>query len=229
MSALPSLSTATLLELETAFDTPARNLTKSRGKNIHRYVSAKMGKRVTVESFLECAACYHFDFEPSIVRFCSQPIRFSYNLNGKTHTYVPDFLVQFDTGEYKLYEVKSDKESSNEEFHCEWEAKVQGAFDIGLELELVVEEDILDEVIFNNLKLLHRYASRDNLNDFHQILLTTLKRNGTQTAKSLGHHLGLNGRKILPFLCDLLSRNLLQTSLETPLSLESEFELGCYA
>ena len=32
MSALPSLSTATLLELETAFDTPARNLTKSRGK-----------------------------------------------------------------------------------------------------------------------------------------------------------------------------------------------------
>lgn len=51
MSALPYPSTATLLELETAFDTPARNLTKSRGKNIHRYVSAKMGKRVTVESF----------------------------------------------------------------------------------------------------------------------------------------------------------------------------------
>ncbi len=100
MSALAYPSTATLLELETAFDTPARNLTKSRGKNIHRYVSAKMGKRVTVESFLECAACYHFDFEPSIVRFCSQPIRFSYYLNGKSHTYVPDFLVQFDTGEY---------------------------------------------------------------------------------------------------------------------------------
>ncbi|WP_372385805.1 hypothetical protein AB8613_20845 [Vibrio sp. BS-M-Sm-2] len=29
-------------------------------------------------------------------------MRFSYCLNGKTHTYVPDFLVQFDTGEYKL-------------------------------------------------------------------------------------------------------------------------------
>ncbi|MEZ8104342.1 Tn7 transposase TnsA N-terminal domain-containing protein [Vibrio cortegadensis] len=229
MSALPSLSTATLIALENAFDTPARNLTKSRGKNIHRYVSAKMGKRVTVESFLECAACYHFDFEPSIVRFCSQPIRFSYCLNGKTHTYVPDFLVQFDAGEYKLYEVKSDTENSKEEFHCEWEAKVQGAFDIGLDLELVIEEEILDEVIFSNLKLLHRYASRNYLNDVHQALLTTLKLNGTQTAKSLGRHLGLSGREILPFLCDLLSRNLLQTSLESPLSLESEFELGCYA
>ncbi len=45
MSDLPSPSTATLLELESAFDTPARNLTKSRGKNIHRYVSAKTGKK----------------------------------------------------------------------------------------------------------------------------------------------------------------------------------------
>ncbi|MGR5302930.1 MULTISPECIES: TnsA endonuclease N-terminal domain-containing protein [Vibrio] len=229
MSALPFPSTTTLLELETAFETPARNLTKSRGKNIHRYVSAKMGKRVTVESFLECAACYHFDFEPSIVRFCSQPIRFSYCLNGKSHTYVPDFLVQFDTGEFKLYEVKSDMESSKAEFECEWEAKVQAALELGLELELVTEEDILDKVIFRNLKLLHRYASRDNLNDSHQTLLTILKMNGTQTAKSLGHQLGLSGRKILPLLCDLLSRNLLKTSLETPLSLESEFELGCYA
>ncbi|MFA0256010.1 Tn7 transposase TnsA N-terminal domain-containing protein [Vibrio breoganii] len=229
MSALPLLSAETLIALESAFDTPARNLTKSRGKNIHRYVSAKMGKRVTVESFLECAACYHFDFEPSIVRFCSQPIRFSYCLNGKVHTYVPDFLVQFDTGEYTLYEVKSDTESSKAEFQCEWEAKVQSAFELGLELELVKEEEILDEVIFRNLKLLHRYASRDNLNHFHQTILTTLKLNGTQTAKCLGEHLGLNGRKVFPFLCDLLSRNLLQTSLETPLSLESEFELGCHA
>lgn len=229
MSALPFPSTATLIALESAFNTPARNLTKSRGKNIHRYVSAKMGKRVTVESYLECATCYHFDFEPSIVRFCSQPIRFSYCLDGKTHTYVPDFLVQFDTGEHTLYEVKSNRESSKSEFQCEWEAKVQAAYELGLELELVTEEEILDEVIFSNLRLLHRYASRDNLNHFHQTLLTTLKLNGTQTAKSLGNHLGLNGRKVFPLLCDLLSRNLLQTSLEEPLSLESEFELGCYA
>ncbi|HHY0446419.1 Tn7 transposase TnsA N-terminal domain-containing protein [Vibrio parahaemolyticus] len=229
MSALPSSSSATFIALECAFDTPARNLTKSRGKNILRYVSAKMGKRVTVESFLEFAACYHFDFEPSIVRFCSQPIRLSYCLNGKTHTYVPDFLVQFDTGEYTLYEVKSDMESSKSEFQCEWEAKVQGAIALDLELELVTEKEILDEVIFSNLRLLHRYASRDNLSHFHQTLLTMLKLNGTQTAKSLGHQLDLNGRKIFPFLCDLLSRNLLKTSLETPLSLESEFELGCYA
>jgi hypothetical protein len=76
MSDLPSLSNATLIALDSAFDSPARNLTKSRGKNIHRYASAKMGKRVTVESFLECAACHHFDFEPSIVRFFTADLIF---------------------------------------------------------------------------------------------------------------------------------------------------------
>lgn len=60
MSTLPSPSTATLLALESAFDTPARNLTKSRGKNIHRYVSAKMGKRVTVESFFRMCRLLSF-------------------------------------------------------------------------------------------------------------------------------------------------------------------------
>ncbi|MDF2155307.1 hypothetical protein [Vibrio sp. CAU 1672] len=49
MSSLPTLSNATLIALERAFQTPARNLTKSRGKNIHRFASSKMGKRVTVE------------------------------------------------------------------------------------------------------------------------------------------------------------------------------------
>lgn len=106
---------------------------------------------------------------------------------------------------------------------------MQSALELGLELELITEEEILDEVIFSNLKLLHRYASRDNLNHFHQTLLSTLKVNGTQSAQSLGHHLGLNNRKILPLLCNLLARSLVQTSFESPLSLESEFELGCYA
>ncbi|MFD2018040.1 hypothetical protein ACFSJQ_25335 [Vibrio olivae] len=62
---------STAISLNNAFNNPARNLTKSRGKNIHRYASAKMGKRVTVESALECDACYHFDFEKDIIRLFS--------------------------------------------------------------------------------------------------------------------------------------------------------------
>ncbi|WP_318412625.1 TnsA endonuclease N-terminal domain-containing protein [Photobacterium leiognathi] len=229
MSYLPTLSTTTISVLENAFDTPARNLKKSRGKNIHRFASAKMGKRITVESSLECDACYHFDFEASIVRFCSQPIRLIYFINGKRHTYVPDFLVQFDTHEFVLYEVKSDYAKNKPDFDFEWEAKVQAAFELGLELELLEERDIRDKVILKNLKLMHRYASRDDLDNAQNALLSLLKNNGTQTARSLGEHLGLKGRTILPILCNLLSRCLLYTCLNKPLSLESQFKLGSYA
>lgn len=224
---VPSPELLTALDL--AFTKPARSLTKSRGKNIHRFVSAKMGKRITVESALECDACYHFDFESSIVRFCSQPIRFPYFMSGKRHTYVPDFLVQFDNHEFVLYEVKSDYASAKSDFDLEWESKVQAASELGLELELVVENDIRDEILLKNLKLVHRYASKGDLNDVHKSLLSTLNQNGAQSAKCLGHQLGLKGSTVLPILCDLLSRSLLETCLETPLSLESKFKLGCYA
>lgn len=78
MSALLHPSTAILIAVESAFVTRARNLSKSCVKNILRYASAKMGKRVIVEYFLEYAAYYHFDFELSIVSFCSLQIIFLY-------------------------------------------------------------------------------------------------------------------------------------------------------
>ncbi|ELB2199315.1 TnsA endonuclease N-terminal domain-containing protein [Vibrio parahaemolyticus] len=224
-----SFSEDVALALENAFHNPARKLTKSRGKNIHRYASAKMGKRVTVESALECDACYHFDFEKDIIRFCSQPIRYSYYYNGKWHTYVPDFLVQFDTGEYVLYEIKPDDTASSLDFLDEWSAKQQAAEEMGLELELVEEKRIRDKTLLKNLKLMHRYGSRDCLTDTHNLLLNILRNNGPQSAQYLIHKAGLARRTIMPVLCNLLSRNLLETELGSPLSLKSEFRVNCYA
>lgn len=57
MSSQPHLSDNVLIALENAFQNPARNLTK-----------------VTVESSLECDACYHFDFTKDIIRFCSHDL-----------------------------------------------------------------------------------------------------------------------------------------------------------
>ncbi|RQW65143.1 TnsA endonuclease N-terminal domain-containing protein [Vibrio viridaestus] len=230
MSSIPSPSTATLIALESAFATPARNLTKSRGKNIHRFASAKMGKRITVESALECDACYHFDFEKDIIRFCSQPIRYSYYYKGKWHAYVTDFLVQFDTGEYVLYEIKPDDIASSPDFLDEWNAKQQAAEKLGLELELIEEKQIRgNKTLLKNLKLMHRYASRDRLTDTQSLLLNTLRSNGPQPLKYLVQKVGIARKGIMPALCNLLSRNLLETDLDFPISLQSEFELISYA
>ncbi|HGF4932743.1 TPA: TnsA endonuclease N-terminal domain-containing protein [Vibrio parahaemolyticus] len=228
MSFQYDLPESTAISLNNAFNNPARKLTKSRGKNIHRYASAKMGKRVTVESALECDACYHFDFEKDIIRFCSQPIRYSYYYKGKWHTYVPDFLVQFDTGEYVLYEIKPDDVASLPDFLDEWNAKQQAAEK--LELELIEEKQIRgNKALLKNLKLMHRYASRDRLTDTQNLVLNILRSNGSQPVQYLIQKVGIARKGIMPVLCNLLSRNLLETDLDFPISLQSEFELISYA
>ncbi|HHG3505913.1 endonuclease [Vibrio parahaemolyticus] len=230
MSFQYDLPESTAISLNNAFNNPARKLTKSRGKNIHRYASAKMGKRVTVESALECDACYHFDFEKDIIRFCSQPIRYSYYYKGKWHTYVPDFLVQFDTGEYVLYEIKPDDVASLPDFLDEWNAKQQAAEKLELELELIEEKQIRgNKALLKNLKLMHRYASRDRLTDTQNLVLNILRSNGSQPVQYLIQKVGIARKGIMPVLCNLLSRNLLETDLDFPISLQSEFELISYA
>ncbi|MGF1761659.1 TnsA endonuclease N-terminal domain-containing protein [Photobacterium sagamiensis] len=212
--------------LNDAFTTPARNLTKSRGKNIHRFASAKMGRRVSVESSLECDACYHFDFAKSIRRFCSQPIRYSYVLDGTRHKYVPDFLVEFENGEFVLYEVKNDIEVSSFQFKKEFKAKVAAAEEFGIALELIEEHQIRTGTLFKNLKLIHRYASRNDLSQIQRAVLSILSSDGAQRIESLMSRTGLSRQRIMPIICDLLSKCLLEADLDIPLTQETEIGLA---
>ncbi|MFA0415423.1 TnsA endonuclease N-terminal domain-containing protein [Vibrio renipiscarius] len=212
--------------LESAFTTPARNLTKSRGKNIHRFASVKMGHRVSVESTLEFDTCFHFDFVKSITRFCSQPIRYTYVLDGKKHKYVPDFLVEFDSGEFILYEVKSDFEISKSGFKREFEAKRLAAKCFGVELELIEESQIRVAPLLKNLKLIHRYASLSDLTETQQLVLSILRRFGSLNVNTLISKTGISQPYIMPIICDLLSKCLLDANLEAPFTADTTLELS---
>lgn len=214
--------------LEKAFTCPARSLTKSRGKNIHRYASIKMRCIISVESTLEFDSCFHFDFQKEIIRFCAQPIRFSYELNGKEHTYVPDFLVQFDCGEFVLYEVKTDEEANSERFKLEFEAKKLAAQKLlGVDLELIKEQAIRIVPLLNNLKLMHRYSSRTELTEHQRVLLSILQKNGVKRIENLMYLTGFPSQSILPMIYDLLSRSLFQTDLYSPLNKSSKLGVAC--
>lgn len=222
-------SSDVLNALNEAFINPARNLNKSRGKNIHRYTSVrmevKMNRKVSVESTLEYYACHHFDFSTEILRFCSQPIRYSYILDGKEHTYVPDFLVQFNDGEFIFYEVKNDVASSSKSFKVEFEAKRIAAEKFGIALELVTESQIKVAPLLHNLKLIHRYASRNNVNKVQQNLLTILRQHGSLRVESLMVKADMSRLEIMPILCNLLSKHIIETDLYSPLSINMEIGL----
>ncbi|MGI2175700.1 TnsA endonuclease N-terminal domain-containing protein [Shewanella ulleungensis] len=204
--------------LESAFYEPARNLTKSRGKNIHRYASTKMGQRISVESTLEFDACFHFDFDKSIKRFCSQPIRYNYHLDEKKRSYVPDFLAEFNDGEFVLFEVKTNLAAYSESFKREFEAKKCAAEQLGIPLMLLKESEIRDAQLLKNLKLLHRYASRDDLTHYQQVILSILSDFGPQNVESLIHKTGMSCGGLMPMVCDLLARCLLDADLGIPLN-----------
>ncbi len=218
-------STDIIEALNYAFIEPARNLTKSRGKNIHRYSSVKMGKRVSVETTLEYDACFHFDFTKKIKRFCSQPVRYSYSLNGEKHTYVPDFLVEFESGEFILYEVKTNEASESKLFEVEFEAKKLAAEQLGIYLELITQSQIREAHLLNNFKLLHRYASRKDLTIIQKIVLGILEEYGTVSIDLLIYQTGFSKQKLMPALCNLLSKCILDADLYLPITSATEVEL----
>ncbi|WP_428472250.1 TnsA endonuclease N-terminal domain-containing protein [Photobacterium indicum] len=82
-------------------------------------------------------------------------MRYSYVLDSKKHKYVPDFLIEFDTGEFVLYEVKSDVEASSAHFKREFEAKRSAAEQLGITLELIEESHIRIKPFLKNLKLIN--------------------------------------------------------------------------
>ena len=224
MQSIPPATYQTDCPLELAFIDPARKLTKSRGKNIHRYASAKMNTIISVESTLEFDACFHFDFNNEISRFCSQPIRYSYVINGIIHTYVPDFLCEFDCGEMVLYEVKAPNAVNSKRFTKEFEAKRQYArklFDV--DLELIEEHDIRHIPLLKNLKRMHRYASHSELTYEQTTILKYLNKHGSTKLETIIDHFS-NSKNIIPMIYDLLSKYLINTDLRVLLNNQTELK-----
>ncbi|WP_058120174.1 TnsA endonuclease N-terminal domain-containing protein [Photobacterium kishitanii] len=224
MQPSPATTYQTDSPLEFAFTHSARKLTKSRGKNIHRYVSIKMNTIISVESTLEFDACFHFDFNNEISRFCSQPIRYSYVINGIIHSYVPDFLCEFDCGEMVLYEVKAPDAVKSKSFASEFEAKRKYAkklFDV--DLELIEERHIRYIPLLKNLKCIHRYTSHSELTDEQTSILKYLNKHGSTKLETIIAHFS-NSKNIIPMIYDLLSKYLINTDLRVPLNCQTELK-----
>jgi TnsA-like endonuclease N terminal len=74
--------------------------------NLRYTITSKADQTVQCESFLERKLTLCFDRDPSIRSYTSQPERLTYvDTEGKSHTYIPDFMVWKTSGEIELHEV----------------------------------------------------------------------------------------------------------------------------
>ena len=105
-----------------------RNLRKpSPNKNIFKFASAKNQGSIMCEGSLERDCCYHFEYDPNVVSFESQPRGFFYDFDGKQLPYTPDFFVVYDDGCHSFVEIKSYSKTLSKEFKLKFQSRKRAA------------------------------------------------------------------------------------------------------
>lgn len=172
-----------------------RNLRKpSPNKNIYKFSSSKNRSTVMCEGSLEKDCCYHFEYDPDVVRYESQPEGFYYAYNGKKRPYTPDFLVIYLDGTFEYVEVKPYSKTLSEKFKQEFSARKEAANRVGFGLVLVTDKQIRNGFFLKNSELVHRYSgciSSDELaNKVHLYLASQSAVKIDDVAASIGESVG---------------------------------------
>lgn len=90
----------------------------STGDNIRETITNKAGRLVQIESWLERLLAWLFDRNPDIKDYGSQPEIFEFvDSEGNKHTYIPDFIVWWITGEIEIHEVTLGKRRTRAEIY----------------------------------------------------------------------------------------------------------------
>lgn len=198
-----------------------RILKNSKIKNISRFVSLKTDSVQTTESDLEFDACFHFEFAPQIKTFETQPLGFKYRMNGRLRRYTPDMLCYFNDGYAPYYEVKPKWITQQDEFKEKFYAQRQQAITNGHDLLILTEDDIQIYPLLDNLKIIHRYACSDNLDDVQVRILKLFQNYGEMRISQVLKASEGQSSSILPALYDLIAKKILEFDWHCPISHES--------
>lgn len=190
----------------------------STEKNISRFVSLKTNSIQTTESILEFDACFHFEFSHEILAFKAQPLTYHYQLNDKTRRYTPDFRCDFDNGDTILFEVKPKIKTLSDEFKEKFHAQRKAAIEMGSDLELITDEDIRIYPLLDNLKIIHRYACLDELDDLQRSILNLFQNYAEYRVSQLLKRSKVHSTIFLPALYDLIAKQLLTINLHNPIN-----------
>jgi hypothetical protein len=106
----PAKKSSTLAEVSAAeFKFPVRLPASYRGQRNYPglFWLATTESTQPYESLLERDRLWLADFDPDVVRVVSQPAQFVAHIDGRTHRHVPDFLLGFRDGTFRIVDVKA--------------------------------------------------------------------------------------------------------------------------
>jgi len=143
-------------------------ITKSPCRVVYKFPSIKLRRTVYCESTNELYYAYLLDSDHGdVISFQEQPGKIKYLINGKTHTYTPDFLVKR-VHKTQIVEVKPASKVSTKENKILFEIIEAVCLNAGYEFVVVTDIEICEQPRLNNVRLCREYG-RIAIHPRHQI------------------------------------------------------------
>lgn len=141
---------------------PVRTVSNRGRRNVVGYFpSLKMHRLVQFESTLERDLICLLDFAPHVAGFEEQPLAISYDHQGKTLSYTPDFQVTFRSGRMALLECKPHCFVENEENQRKFRAAQTWCEKQGWTFHVVTEEHLRLNCRVQNVIWLTQHARHE--------------------------------------------------------------------
>jgi hypothetical protein len=139
---------------------PVRKVSNRGGNLVGRFPSLKMERMVAFESLIERDFIYLLDFEQDVEWFAEQPVTISYQYQGKTRKYTPDFHV-IRNGQDTLVECKPEKRVHSTENQRKFAAAQLWCSTRGWTFQVVTDTQLRSGYRLQNVKLLTQFARYD--------------------------------------------------------------------
>lgn len=204
-----------------------RKITKSAVTNIFRFVSCHKPDPITVEGYNEFIACHYFEFSTQVIDFEAQPQRFAFPRENSNRPliYTPDFLVRLHNQQEVYFEIKPHSITLTDKFRQKWQLLQKAFGERALCLELVTDRQLMRGQMAENLKLVHRYMTREGVTE-EQALIISLLSGGPLPLNdiSIGVQKSENFTKEL--LLNLVAKKMVSFPLYAELNSDTVFEGG---
>ena len=213
--------------------TPARQPKFSQRSLTGRTASA--GQSVIFESTLERDCFILLDFDPSVLRFASQPFSIRHEVDGADRRYTPDVMVEFAGPDGRLnrtvvYEIKyrDDLRDHWSEYRARFAAANRYCRQQGWVFEIMTEREIRTPLL-ENATFLRRYRTIPDRPLVRMHLLYTLQALGPTTPQALlaaTYNSNESRAPALSTLWQLIATRQIPCDLSQKLTMRSRIEPG---
>jgi hypothetical protein len=205
-----------------------RNIRNKTGfkKTVGKFPSLKMGRTVKWESQIERDFLYLLEFDPDVLLFHEQPVEILYAYKRKTGKYYPDFYVERLFCK-ELVEVKPSSKLRDPENKIKFLAGEEYCRGRGWIFKVVTDEQIREESLLENIKLLNRYATVDVPAEFRHYTMALVETNGGEMclAELIAGSKDKFGRAAINNIYSLLYHQSLNADLKKPLTDQTTIKL----